>query len=126
MKKTLLKTSIFPVFFPVCHSSAPEDKQNMGPKQKPNKGLYSRLYMSAASKFPTLADYLQPEKSSDNEEVVETLKSYESTIYGEMSKDFVDAGYKLDNDYDKEIRGFIRARVKSEAAKTLKRKINLD
>ena len=98
----------------------------MGPKQKPNKGLYSRLYISAASKFPTLADYLQPDKSSDNEEVVETLKSYESTIYVEMSKDFVDAGYKLDTDYDKEIRGFIRARVKSEAAKTLKRKINLD
>jgi hypothetical protein len=43
-----------------------------------------------------------------------------------MSKDFVDAGYTLDNDYDKEIKGFIRGRVKSEAAKTLKRKINLD
>jgi hypothetical protein len=111
----------------VCHSSTPEDKQNLGPKKRPNKALYSHLYNSAATKFPTLNDYLDTERSStDDEKLAEIVKSYESTIFEEMSKDFVDAGYKLDLEYEKEMRGHLRARVKAEAQKTLKKKINLD
>lgn len=111
----------------VCYSSTPEDKQNLGPKKRPSKSLYSQLYNSAVTKFPTLDDYLDSEKSStDNEKLVEIVKSYESTIFPEMSKDFVDAGYKLDLEYEKEMRGFLRAKVKAEAQKTLKKKVNLD
>ena len=111
----------------VCYSSTPEDKQNLGPKKRPTKSLYSQLYNSAVTKFPTLDDCLDSEKSStDNEKLAEIVKSYESTIFPEMSKDFVDAGYKLDLEYEKEMRGFLRAKVKVEAQKTLKKKVNLD
>ena len=107
----------------VCQSTTPEDKQNMGPSKKPNKALYARLFISASSKYPTLDDYLVAEKSSDEQSVLEIIKTYESTIFDEMAKDFVDAGYKLELEYEKELRGNLRAKIKSEAAKTLKRKV---
>ena len=108
----------------VCQSTTPEDKQNMGPTKKPNKALYVRLFISASSKYPTLDDYLVAEKSSVEQNIIEIIKTYEKTIFEEMAKDFVDAGYKLEVEYEKEMMGNLRAKIKSEAAKTLKRKVN--
>jgi len=109
----------------VCFSSAPEDKQNLGPRRRPTKALYAQLFNSASSKFPTLADAVDAEKSTaDDDKLMSLVRDYESTIYVEMAKDFVDAGYKLDEDYEKELRGNLRAKVKSEASKVLKKKLN--
>ena len=105
----------------VCQSTTPEDKQNMGPTKKPNN---ARLFISASSKYPTLDDYLVTEKSSVEKNIIEIIKTYEKTIFEEMAKDFVDAGYKLEVEYEKEMKGNLRAKIKSEAAKTLKRKVN--
>ena len=109
----------------VCFSSTPEEKQNLGPRRRPTKALYAQLFNSASSKFPTLVDVVDAEKSTtDDGRLVSIIKTYESTIYEEMAKDFVDAGYKLDGEYEKELRGNLRAKVKSEASKALKRKLN--
>jgi hypothetical protein len=48
----------------VCESAGPEDT---APRKKPNKSLYSRLYNSACTKFPSLDDYLDSEKSTGSD-----------------------------------------------------------
>ena len=109
----------------VCNSLTPEDKQKLGPRRKPTKMVYAHLFNSAKSKFPTLDDYLDSEQSTgDNDKLVEIIKSYECTIYQEMVKDFVDAGYVLDHEYEKELKGNLRGKVQMEVQKKLKRKFN--
>jgi hypothetical protein len=53
------------------------------------------------------------------------VKSYEFSILKEMLHDFVDAGYKLDADYEKELKGLLRSKVKAEAQKSLKKRVEL-
>lgn len=120
----------------VCFSSKPEEKQNLGPRRRPTKALYKQLFNSASSKFPTLSDVFDNEQSmaafcpqqsaAAPDKLLILALNYESTIYNEMAKDFVDAGYKLDGDYEKELRSNLRAKIKSEANKILKSKLDFD
>lgn len=84
----------------VILSEPPEGKE-FKPIRKPSKKLFCRFLGSAASKLPSPLDSFK--ETTSLEDLLETCESYRAALEAEITKDFVEAGFKLDSDDHREM-----------------------
>lgn len=106
----------------VCLSSAPEGAVPK-PRKKPTSKLFQDTLRSAVSKYPSLEDSLEELGPGSVKGLAEACSNYKETLEVEIIRDLVEAGYRLDAEYEKEIKGRVTGFVDALAKRWIARNL---